>query len=280
MQKGLSDMRPTDALKAHRRTMEEMRLSFDDMCRDEEPPPKPWTMDHKFGLIEHFQKIVRLASTFYVSADMMALLEASWPSLPDGLLSDEEYPDECGYMIYDRPLQDVPTDPESSLREPVQGYMWVASKDQIEAYPLAAAVGTLPDTYWPVSALWHVARHASDDVLQRLKPLRATWAFMRQKLAVTSAEPADRAERRRCAKLGLPQEVNVVRVRKHEHRPGDIPGQRDVEWSHRWLVAGHWRQQACGPNREDRRPTWISSHIKGPDDLPLVLKDRVTAWVR
>jgi hypothetical protein len=48
-----------------------------------------------------------------------------------------------------------------------------------------------------------------------------------------------------------------------------------VDWSHRWVVSGHWRHQylpSCGTHRQQ----WIASHVKGPDDKPLVVRDEVT----
>lgn len=49
-----------------------------------------------------------------------------------------------------------------------------------------------------------------------------------------------------------------------------------VEWSHRWMVRGHWRQQPCGPQRSQRRLQWIDPYVKGPDDKPLDV--RPTIW--
>jgi len=33
----------------------------------------------------------------------------------------------------------------------------------------------------------------------------------------------------------------------------------------RWLVRGHWRQQACGHDMHDHRRTWIAPYWKGPE---------------
>jgi len=35
--------------------------------------------------------------------------------------------------------------------------------------------------------------------------------------------------------------------------------------SYRVLVRGHWRNQACGPKRSERRRQWIKPHIRGAD---------------
>ena len=49
-----------------------------------------------------------------------------------------------------------------------------------------------------------------------------------------------------------------------------------VEWSHRWMVRGHWRLQPYGPKRALRKPTWIDPYVKGPEDKPLDV--RPTVW--
>lgn len=38
----------------------------------------------------------------------------------------------------------------------------------------------------------------------------------------------------------------------------------------RFLVRGHWRMQACGPKRSERRRLWIKPHWKGPDTAEVV----------
>lgn len=40
-----------------------------------------------------------------------------------------------------------------------------------------------------------------------------------------------------------------------------------VEWSHRWLVRGHWRNQFF-PKLGSHAPIWIHPHVKGPEDKP------------
>lgn len=73
-----------------------------------------------------------------------------------------------------------------------------------------------------------------------------------------------------------PQEVTVVHLRRpaSSPRPDNSPAS-ERRYTHRWIVGGHWRNQAVGRKRAERRLTWIAPHIKGPKDKALVLKDRV-----
>lgn len=53
-----------------------------------------------------------------------------------------------------------------------------------------------------------------------------------------------------------------------------------VNWSHRWLVRGHWREigYRIGKDREGRPilgHTWVASYTKGPDNAPIIEKARI-----
>jgi hypothetical protein len=54
------------------------------------------------------------------------------------------------------------------------------------------------------------------------------------------------------------------------------------EYSHRWIVRGHMRNQPVGPRNakggQRHERVWIAPYVKGPEDKPLVLKDRVQVW--
>lgn len=54
---------------------------------------------------------------------------------------------------------------------------------------------------------------------------------------------------------------------------------RQIDWSHRWEVMGHWRKfDGIGKDQKGsycvRGMTWISPHVKGPEDRDLVTKTR------
>lgn len=57
-------------------------------------------------------------------------------------------------------------------------------------------------------------------------------------------------------------------------------GTREVDWSHRFEVRGHWRRMpGIGKDREGNYCvegfTWVKEHVRGPEELPLVKKQRV-----
>jgi hypothetical protein len=103
---------------------------------------------------------------------------------------------------------------------------------------------------------------------------------MRQSITVTEPHSAHRGERKRSVRAGLPHQVVVVRLRRASL--GDDEEDTDEHgrnWTHRWLVGAHWRNQWY-PSRGRHEPILISPYVKGPVGLPLVVKERITAWVR
>jgi len=99
--------------------------------------------------------------------------------------------------------------------------------------------------------------------------------FLMINQTITQVEDAkiDRSTRRRVVKMGIPDRVSVIQLRRLEHRPNE--GETLVEWSHRWAVRGHWRMQRKGPNLSEVERIWIAPFIKGPEDKPLVITDKV-----
>jgi hypothetical protein len=100
--------------------------------------------------------------------------------------------------------------------------------------------------------------------------------FLRQKLAVETHTRLPRHARKRVAALGHQGEpvVSVVLLRKRERRPdGPTAEHSDREYSYRWWVGGHVRQQYY-PSLDKHLPILISPYIKGDDDKPL--KPRTT----
>lgn len=106
---------------------------------------------------------------------------------------------------------------------------------------------------------------------------RSLWALSAQRVGVHRAEAPSRPARRRAERAGIPPDVSVVDLR----RPvgAAVTGGSSRDWSHRWLVGGHWRNQWLASTKTHRL-TWINPYVKGPTDKPFVPKERVYRLVR
>lgn len=130
----------------------------------------------------------------------------------------------------------------------------------------------------PMSMSWyHKPEEPDGDTDGWPKFLCSLSAWMEQTL-VTTPKHLDRAGARRAERADLPTEVGVTTFRRLKHHPPQSTSDR--EYSHRWVVSEHWRNQPCGPGNRDRRPVLIPPHVKGPLDKPLVVKNTVWANIR
>lgn len=77
-------------------------------------------------------------------------------------------------------------------------------------------------------------------------------------------------------------DVAAVKVVELRRPPKGKPEGRGgtVEHSHRWIVSGHYRNQACGSGHRERKRIWVPPFVKGPAGKPLVKKDTVYVWRR
>jgi hypothetical protein len=77
--------------------------------------------------------------------------------------------------------------------------------------------------------------------------------------------------------------VTCASLRRHRYISEAEREAEARDYSHRWIVRGHMRNQPIGPrNAEGGQKylrVWIAPYVKGPEDKPLVLKDRVQLFI-
>lgn len=136
-----------------------------------------------------------------------------------------------------------------------------------------------PDAVWSPDA---VPGEEEDDAKYRsyAKVLGAAWLLMGQpKVAETAVLHTVTRGGGTAAPVPVP-DVSIIDLRRIKSQPreseSEHPGR---EYHRRWWVEGHWRQQACGPGRSQRKPVWISPYVKGPEEAPLT-EERVHVWRR
>jgi hypothetical protein len=74
-----------------------------------------------------------------------------------------------------------------------------------------------------------------------------------------SPEPAD-PEPHGAGTTGASRSIDL----RHQENQSGTTEPTGREYTHRWYVRGHWRQQPHGPAHALRRPTWIPGHTKRP----------------
>lgn len=98
----------------------------------------------------------------------------------------------------------------------------------------------------------------------------ALLAFLRQKVVVEERKPMENhGAAKRFRRGGYKGDMAVRVITLRAAAPTGAGHGEHGGYSHRFMVRGHWRQQAHGPHRSLRRATWIDSFIKGDESLPL-----------
>lgn len=96
----------------------------------------------------------------------------------------------------------------------------------------------------------------------------AFFAFIIQTIAATIPTKVSRPTQRRLerARLLIEPIVRIVKLRRKEYQQSSET--QPVDWSCRWIVRAHWRNQYY-PSTGFHRPKLIPAYVKGPEDKPL-----------
>lgn len=111
-----------------------------------------------------------------------------------------------------------------------------------------------------------------------LRYVLALLELLNQTIVMTGSErPNPHARRRAKTRRQSQGDVIVISLRRTYHGTGETSASGDAErnWHHRWVVRGHWRWAKVGRGRREVRRVWVSGHVKGPDDKPLLVTRRV-----
>jgi hypothetical protein len=272
--------------------------------RLENEPPSPGRdamLDEIFWLRVNVQDAV----LWFVSPDMTDLLIHAWPSLPPTTLTPELLPDETGFVVFANKIRGTAADKAEPLL--FDGYVWGPavldhpSGRRENVVSLAAIVHYQgQDDYWgPLGHTdWTIGKDCDDvteinptertelreaSMIEDRRMMATFWLLATQpNIAETTDAPIPRPWRRAQQREGRPvPRVRLIDVRRPKHSKTEPSAEhRDIEWTHRWIVSAHWRQQAYGPGRSLRRPRLIAPYMKGPDDKPLIVPESVKVWKR
>lgn len=249
------------------------------------------------GLVDRISEAHLIGGTepFYVSPEIADLISTGAQSVPPWALRAEDLVTPHGFMYFPRApfrvrdgLMELGAISWSLLRDIVVFMSWARLPNDDRHGPnvflrwdLGETVDAALAKQVDAQSFGHYATMAQDGS-KSIKLFASAIAFIRQRVLVTTRQRADNRSAARFADAGgKVREVAIVLLRRAgpPRVPGDEQGE-PVAWSCRWWVAGHWRQQPCGEDRAERRPTWIPPHIKGPEDKPIKTTPRLFAVIR
>lgn len=249
----------------------------------------------KHNFVPEWERLNLLdAELWFVGAEMCDLLMAAAPSMPATELHPHDVPDRSGLVVFARPLMGLDAD-GSPYNVAVGAYLWGPGEHRVfgEAIGISAyGPHVFPDRgltepylqplggcIWPfgASAEVELVGDAATDasMVEDRRFLQALW-YLAEQPGVASNHRSlptvhNKAKKRRGDKP--PDPVRVVHLAR---RPATATGTRSEDeatkrdYTVRWMVRGHWRNQAYGPKHGLRRPLFIHPYLKGPEGKPMV----------
>lgn len=250
----------------------------------------------------NFAGNIKNSPLWWISDEMTDLISFAAPDFPSHRLQADDFDDLCGIVLFSHPIKSkrVLDDVESSFC--VSGMSWTPSEivDQSTGKKaLGLSITTwsrIADdhvfsrrgmSWYPISATYWLLGKTPNELYG--DPTESNWALedcsrlMTMRMLATQTGIAEtterrltRHERKRSERSGATiSPIKIVNVRGLRSAGGHGEAEGNVEWSHRWMVGGHWRNQPFGPERAQRRPVWVAPYVKGPADKPLVVKETI-----
>lgn len=246
---------------------------------------------------------LQVGELFWVQQDMAALAMHAGEQLAAASWATADRPSACGLLYWEGGIGHMDSPP---VQIPVEACVWspyedglmlwlLMSRDRLVAETENAAFTLIAEEIPPLVPIYgsvlpigeEPASLADlDSELPQLvvAALASAWLLMQQPTLVDrTTERADKPTARAYAREGLRvPEVTIVDLRRQytaqdQEQGGETSGRH---YKHRWVVSGHWRNQAWGPDRSLRRKTWVPSYVKGPDGAPLLSTEKVNVWRR
>ena len=152
--------------------------------------------------------------------------------------------------------------------------------NHIRYTPVVARDWMITDEQFSLIEDAYEALHDTERINPGLKQLVCFWRLCQQTLTAKEYHPPNRALRKQLIRRKMvPKAVTVITLRR---RKSTGESQNHVEWDHRWVRRGHWRQQWFGSYSTERyqRAIYINPTICGPEDKPLIIRPHVNVLKR
>lgn len=250
--------------------------------------------DHDPQWLDAFAMIARRCPLWWVAPSFVDLVDAASEQMPpDSVLVPEMVPEPFGLAFFGRPVTRGLGNPDEFWW--FNGLLWAeGAPDESGEHAMWFALLTAGMSGWRIigDSMWRFGERLDAPLygrapadqeeieghetnLQDRRLAVALWLLSTQKgVSEQRVVDPDRAAARRSERKGLPtQPYRLLDLRRSSGAVRHLGG--SVDWSHRWIVRGHWRQQPHGEGRKHRRPVWIAPHIKGPEDKPLDTREGI-----
>lgn len=254
------------------------------------------TAETEIEKLHHAHSLLSSASLWWVSTDMVNLALDASQDIPQAFWR-EIFPGFSGFMGFEGELPPVRIGGERSHLKKI------GMPDMGTAKPIALSWNTLPG-----GGGWEIEIFARSKTLpkelQTPHELSPIARIHTPQSTVFEGQEVDGVTAFIAAAFTLMLEPKVVSKRIMDPKTGGTPktatlrnvilidlrplktiteatdDKSNREYHHRWAVRGHWRNQAVGEGRSERKLTWVSGYLKGPENAPIIRSEKVNVWRR
>ena len=250
--------------------------------------------------------MISQAETYYVSDEIANVLVGGFGTLPATPLGDIRPSSPYGWAYFERPVLCPFPRPSSHTGGAtglwkVKGLLWGPQPQGLNLcifiqHPWSSHVPCSGMTNVSWSSSWvhawdfthsraglspggvHFSRFADRDLSHWISKLYfSLFAFIRQTCISIQATPPSRPIRRHLPPTFRAEPViRIIQLRRRSPAANGR-GTQPRDYSCRWLVRGHWRNQFY-PSSKNHRPRFIPAYVKGPDDKPLKRAAKVSLF--
>ena len=237
--------------------------------------------------VRHTQRLLRRATCYSFTKDTSTAISLASRTIPESTeIGVAVFPCRDGWWWFDDPItiSDLHSEGDQCC-----ALSWSCLDDR-SVWICAWVMAALDPGPIPVFAeratshaetLGHLARAKSEadpNERQNISVSLSVWRFLlagtawiNQRIAVISFGHVERHRRKQLVRENnnLPvSDVKVVQLRRAEATTQEPSGpSSSVDWSCRWVVNGHWRNQIYA--NHEHKLIYILPYVKGPDDKPL-----------
>lgn len=243
-------------------------------------------LEHRF-VYECLSDQIGVGDTFYIEPGICDTLARAADTLPEFTLAHDLLLSPVGFVYLGKPLgmpgvshrlkafswNLVRSDPARSAD--ADRYMIFVVFWSGPSYPPVPCWVYLPRLEQAWNAMFtelHDAGVGAGSDMHFMSSLFSSFLlFVKQDFIVEKTESAGKSARKQLNRRQLTKEpiVRVIQLRRKATKYAKRFGNPvEVDWDHRWIVRGHWRNQFYRASKT-HRPKWITPYIKGPEEKPL-----------
>jgi hypothetical protein len=228
------------------------------------------------------------APPVFVTSEMCQLIEMAAPTFKREPWQESDLLTSSGFVLFAQTIELYEGTPGDQVLMPYGALSWWGVVEREGATPFAVHLAFYVDMHalverapelvraherdLPRLDLWKTTNAGIDGecVGSELEQLAATTLRLMREFRPaqrhSSRERPDRATRKRAKRAGLVEhDVLVVRLRREGKLSERLGG--SVDYAHRFMVSGHWRNQWY-PSLHRHRQVWVTPYVKGPADKP------------